>query len=119
MDSKEGIEQGTPIDARAVGLLDPSLLWSERDDAATADLPRERAGGPVGSQTSPDENHRWESCCLYIRVLRDSNVVLEQDHKMLDYCWNTSICKDICEAQTRVLPGTFSVDLLSDRVSAV
>ena len=33
---------------------------------------------------------------------------------MLDYCWNAGICKDICEAQTRVLPGTFSVDLLSD-----
>ena len=51
---------------------------------------------------------------MYIRVLRDSNVVLEQDRKMPDYCWNASICKDICEAQTRVLPGTFSVDLLSD-----
>ena len=66
MDSKEGIEQGAPVDARAVGLLDPSLLRSGRDDAATADLPRERAGGPVGSQTSPDENRRQESCCLYI-----------------------------------------------------
>ena len=40
--------------------------------------------------------------------------MLEQDRKMPDYCWNASICKDICEAQTRVLPGTFSVDLLSD-----
>ena len=47
-------------------------------------------------------------------MLRDSNVVLEQDHKMPDYCWNTGICKDICKARTRVLPGTFSVDLLSD-----
>ena len=77
MDSKEGIEQVTPIDARAVGLLDPSLLQSGRDDTTMADLPRERAGGPVGSQTSPDENRRQESCCLYIQVLRDSNVVLE------------------------------------------
>ena len=33
---------------------------------------------------------------------------------MPDYCWNASISKDICKAQTRVLPGTFSVDLLSD-----
>ena len=41
-------------------------------------------------------------------------MVLEQDHKVPDYCWNAGICKDICEAQTRVLPGTFSVDLLSD-----
>ena len=114
MDSKEGIEQVAPVDARAVGLLDPSLLQSGRDDATMADLPRERAGGPVRSQTSLDENHRRESCCLYIQVLRDSNVVLEQDCKMLDYCWNAGICKDICEARTRVLPGTFSVDLLSD-----
>ena len=33
---------------------------------------------------------------------------------MPDYCWNAGICKDICKAQTRVLPGTFSVDLLSE-----
>ena len=48
------------------------------------------------------------------RVLRDSDVILEQDHKVPEYCWNASISKDICEAWTRVLPGTFSVDLLSD-----
>ena len=77
-------------------------------------LPREWAGGPARSLTSPDETPRWESCCLYIRVLRDSDVVLEQDRKVPDYCWNASICKDICEARTRVLPGTFSVDLLND-----
>ena len=47
-------------------------------------------------------------------MLRDSDVVLQQDHKVPDYCWNTGICKDICEARTRVLLGTFSVDLLSD-----
>ena len=33
---------------------------------------------------------------------------------MLEYCWNAGISKDICEAWTRVVPGTFSVDLLSD-----
>ena len=114
MYSKEGIEQVAPIDAWAVGLLDPSLLRSTKDDAAMAHPSRERAGGPVRSQTSPDENTRQESCFLYIRVLRDSTVVLEQDRKMPDYCWNAGICKDICKAQTRVLPGTFSVDLLSD-----
>ena len=114
MDSKEGIEQVAPINARAVGLLDPSLLWSGKDDAAMAHPPRGRAGGPVGSPTSPGENPRRESCCLYVQVLRDSYIVLEQDRKMLDYCWNAGISKDICEAQTRVLPGTFSVDLLSD-----
>ena len=47
-------------------------------------------------------------------MLRDSDVVLEQDRKVPAYCWNAGICKDICEARTRVLPGTFSVDLLSD-----
>ena len=114
MDSKEGIEQVAPIDAWAAGLLDPSLLRSGKDDATTAHLPREWVGGPVGSPTSPGENTRWESCCLYVRVLRDSNIVLEQDRKMQDYCWNVGICKDICEARTRVLPGTVSVDLFSD-----
>ena len=33
---------------------------------------------------------------------------------MPEYCWNAGISKDICEAQTGVVPGTFSVDLLSD-----
>ena len=93
MDSKEGIEQVTPIDAQAVGLLDPSLLWSGKDDAMTAHPPRERVGGPVGSPTSSGENPRWQSCCLYVRVLRDSNIVLEQDRKMLDYCWKPVFAK--------------------------
>ena len=114
MDSKEGIEQVAPVDARAAGLLDPSLPRSGMHDAVMADPLRGRVGGPVGSPTSPGENPRWESCCLYVRVLRDSDVVLEQDRKVPDYCWNAGICKDICEARTRVLPGTFSVDLLSD-----
>ena len=114
MDSKEGIAQVAPVDARAVGLLDPSLLRSGMDDAATADPPREWAGSPVRSPTSPDETPRQESYCLYVRVLRDSDVILEQDRKVLEYCWNAGISKDICEARTRVLPGTFSVDLLSD-----
>ena len=103
-----------PVDAWAAGLLDPSLLWSGADDATTADLPREWTGSPVGSLTSPGETPRQQSYCLYIRVLRDSDVVLEQDRKVPDYCWNAGISKDICEARTRVLPGTFSVDLLSD-----
>ena len=62
----------------------------------------------------PDETCRWESYCLYVRVLRDSDVILEQDRKVPEYCWNTSICKDICEAQTGVMPGMLSIDLLSD-----
>ena len=114
MDSKEGIEKVAPVDAQAAGLLDPSFFRPGTHDAATADLPRERAGSPTGSCVSPDEHPRRESNCLYIRVLRDSDAILEQDRKVPEYCWNASISKDICEAQTGVVPGTFSVDLLSN-----
>ena len=41
MDSKEGIEKVVSVDARAAGLLDPSLLWLGADDAAMADPPKE------------------------------------------------------------------------------
>ena len=51
MDSKEGIEKVTPVDAQAVGLLDSSSLQLGLDDATTADPPREWADGPVGSLT--------------------------------------------------------------------
>ena len=114
MDSKEGIEKVAPVHAQAVGLLDPSLLWSGMDDAAMADPPKEQASSLVRSLTLPDETPRRESYCLYVRVLRDSDGVLEQDHKVLEYCWNAGTSKDICEARTKVLPGTFSMDLLSD-----
>ena len=114
MDSKEGIEKVAPVDAKAAGLLDPSFLRPGTNDAATADPPRERAGSPTGSCASPDEHSRRESNCLYVKVLRDSDAILEQDRKVPEYCWNAGISKDIYEAQTRVVPGTFSVDLLSD-----
>ena len=114
MDSKEGIEKVVSVDAQAAGLLDPSFLQPGTHNAATADLPRERAGSPTGSCTSPDEHSRRESNCLYVRVLRDSDAILEQDRKVPEYCWNASISKDICEARTGVVLGTFSVDLLSD-----
>ena len=114
MDSKEGIEKVAPVDAQAAGLLDPSFLQPGIHDAATADPPRERVGSLTGLCASPDEHSRWESNCLYVRVLRDSDVILEQDRKVLEYCWNAGISKDICEARTGVVPGTFSVDLLSD-----
>ena len=51
---------------------------------------------------------------MYVRVLRDSDSILEQDRKVPEYCWNAGISKDICEARTGVVPGTFSVDLLSN-----
>ena len=114
MDSKEGIEKVAPVDAQAAGLLDPSFLRPGIHNAATADLPRERAGSPTGSCTSLDEHSRRESNCLYVRVLRDSDAILEQDRKVPEYCWNAGISKDMCEARTGVVPGTFSVDLLSD-----
>ena len=114
MDSKEGIEKVAPVDAQAAGLLDPSFLWPGTHNAATADLPREQAGSPTGSCAWLDEHSRWESNCLYIRVLRDSDAILEQDRKVPEYCWNAGISKDICEAQTGVVLGTFSMDLLSD-----
>ena len=103
-----------PADAQAAGLLDPSFLWPGTHDAATANPPRERAGSPTGSCASPDEHSRRESNCLYVRVLRDSDAILEQDRKVQEYCWNAGISKDICEARTGVVPGTFSIDLLSD-----
>ena len=114
IDSKEGIEKVAPVDAQAAGLLDPSLLRLGADDAAMADPPRERADSPTGSCAMPDETSRQESYCLCVRVLRDSDAILEQDRKVQEYCWNTSISKDICEARTGVVTGTFSVDLLSD-----
>ena len=114
MDSKEGIEKVAPVDAQAAELLDPSFLRPGTHDAATADPPRKRADSPTESCISPDEHPRWESNCLYVRVLRDSDAILEQDCKVPEYCWNAGISKDICEARTGVVPGTFSVDLLSD-----
>ena len=103
-----------PVDAQAAGLLDPSSLWPGTHNATTADQPRKQADSPTGSCFSPDEHPRWESNCLYIRVLRDSDAILEQDRKVPEYCWNASISKDICEARTGVVLGTFSLDLLSD-----
>ena len=114
MDSKEGIEKVVPVDAWAAGLLDPSLLWLGANDATMADPPREQVDSPAGSCAMPDETPRQESYCLYVRVLRDPDAILEQDCKVPEYCWNASISKDICEAQTGVVPGTFSIDLLSD-----
>ena len=108
IDSKEGIEKVAPVDAQAAGLLDPSLLQLGTDDAVMADLPREWADSPMRSCAMLDETSRWESYCLYVRVLRDSDAILEQDRKVPDYCWNTGISKDICEAQTGVVLGTFS-----------
>ena len=86
MDSKEGIEKVTPVDAQAAGLLDPSFLRPGIHDAATADPPRERAGSPTGSCTSLDEHSRRESNCLYVRVLRDSDAILDKTAK----CRNTA-----------------------------
>ena len=120
MDSKQGIEKVTPVDAQAAGLLDPALLQLEPNDTGacpkdtTSNPSHGRADSPTGSLARPEEFRKREPYCLYVRVLRDSNAILEQDRRVPEHCWNASISKDICEAQTGVLPGTFSIDLLSD-----
>ena len=120
MDSKEGIEKVMPADAQAAGLLDASLLRSDPDDTVMCpkdtpdNLPHKQVGSPARLSTMLDGLCKWESHCLYVRVLRDSDAILDQDRKVPEHCWNAGICKDICEARTEVIPGTFSVDLLSD-----
>ena len=114
MDTKEGIEKVAPVNAQAAGLLDPPFLRLGTHGAAMAGPPREWADSPARSCASLDEHLRWESNCLYVRVLRDSDATLEQDRKVPEYCWNASISKGICEARAGVVLGTFSVDLLSD-----
>ena len=121
MDSKEGIEKVMPVNAQAAGLLDPALLRPDSNDTVTCpkdtldNPPHRRAGSLTRSLTEPEELRKRESYCLYIRVLRDSDAILEQDQKVPEHeCWNAGISKDICEAQAGVVPGMFSVDLLSD-----
>ena len=121
MDSKEGIEKVVPVNAQVAEPLDPSLLRPDPNDTVTCpkhtpdNLPHRWVGSPTRSPTEPEELRKRESYCLYIRVLRDSDAILEQDQKVPEHeCWNAGISKDICEAQTGVIPGTFSVDLLSD-----
>ena len=107
MDSKEGIEKVAPVDAQAAGLLDPSFLRLGIHDATTADPPKEQVGSPTGLCASPDEHSRRESNCLYVRVLKNSDAILEQDCKVPEYCWNAGISKDICEARTGSGTGHF------------
>ena len=103
-----------------MGLLDPALLQPEPNDTIACpkdtlgNPPHGRAGSPTRSLARPEEFCKREPYCLYVRLLRDSDAILEQDRRVLEHCWNTSISKDICEALTGVLPGTFSMDLLSD-----
>ena len=118
MDSKQGIEKVVPVSAQAVGLLDPALLQPEQTDAVmcpcdtTGNSPHWKADSPTRSLAGPEEYRSREPFCLYVRVLRDSDMTLEQDRRVPEHCWNAGIGKDICEARTGVLPGTFSVDLL-------
>ena len=120
MDSKQGIEKVAPVGAQVVGLLDPALLQPEQTDTVTClhnttgDPPHWRADSPTGSLAGLEEYRLREPFCLYVRVLRDSDITLEQDRRVPEHCWNAGIGKDIYEAQTGVLPGTFSIDLLSD-----
>ena len=92
MDSKEGVEKTEPVDAREGTLRDPSLLRSGTDDAGASYLDTGtdplRAGSPAGSSIPPDRIRKRESYCLFVRVLKDSN-------ELLDHCWNAGICQDI------------------------
>ena len=93
----------------------PSGTWMRRCAASSREWMNPSSRITSGWRTLVSNwSSTMETICLYVRVLRDSDIVLEQDRKVPDYCWNASICKDICKARTRVLPGTFSVDLLSD-----
>ena len=80
----------------------------------TGNLPHGRADSLTRSLARLEEFCKREPYCLYVRVLRDSDAILEQDWRVPEHCWNAGISKDICEAWTGVLLGTFSIDLLSD-----
>ena len=103
MDSKQGIEKVAPVNAQAVGLLDPVLLQPHPNDTVTCPQdttgspPRRTADNPTGSLAGLEEFRRHEPYCLYVRVLRDSDTTLEQDRKVPEHCWNTGISKDICD----------------------
>ena len=120
MDSEEGIEKLTPVDAQTVGLLDPSLPRTDLDDTVMS--PKDTLVAPScnwgcsqdRSPTAPEGIRKWESYCLYVRVLKDAEIILEQDHKVPGHSWNDCQNKDICEAWAGVDQGTFSVNLLSD-----
>ena len=117
MDSKEGIEKAEPVNARVGALLDPSNLRSGLDDAGASNVDTGtdplRAGSPTGSSIPPDGICKRESYCLFVRVLKDNNELLERDRLIPEHSWNAGICQDICEARSGIPPGSLSVDLLS------
>ena len=118
MDSKEGTEKTEPVDAWVMELLDPSYLRSGQDDAGTSNVDTGtdplRVGSPAGSTVPPKGIRKQESYCLFVRVLKDSNELLERDRLLPSHSWNPGICQDICEAWSGVPPGSLAVDLLSD-----
>ena len=81
MDSKEGIEKKPqPVDARVRALLDPSHLMSGPDDAGPSTDTGTNppwAGSPAGSSIPSDGIRKRESYCLFVRVLKDSQELLE------------------------------------------
>ena len=118
MDSKEGIEKKPqPVNARVGALLDPSHQRSGPDDAgASTDMGADplRVGSPASSSIPLDGIRKRESYCLFVRVLKDSEELLERDRLIPEHSWNAGICQDICESQSRVPPGSLAVELLSD-----
>ena len=115
MDSKEGIEKTKPVNAWVGALLDPSHLRSGSDDTGASNVDTGTdplwVGSPTGSSIPPDGTRKWESYCLFVRVLKDSNELLERDRLLPDHSWNAGICQDICEVRSGVprahFPSTY------------
>ena len=118
MDSKQGIEKAEPDDARVGALLDPSHLRSGPDETGASNVDTRtdllQAGSPTGSSVPPEGICKRESYCLFIRVLKDTDELLERDHLLPGHSWNPGICQDICKAWSGVPPSSLAVDLLSD-----
>ena len=118
MDSKWGIEKAEPDDARVGALLDPLHLRSGPDETGASNVDTGtdplRAGSPTGSSAPLEGIRKWESYCLFIRVLKDTDELLERDRLLPGHSWNPGICQDIYEARNGVPPGSLAVDLLSD-----
>ena len=118
MDSKEGIKKKPqPVDARVGELQEPSHQRMGPDEVGTnSDTGADplRAGSPTGSSIPSDGIRKRESYCLFVRVLKDSEELLERDHLIPAHSWNAGICQDICKARSGVPPGSLAVELLSD-----
>ena len=118
MASKWGIEKAEPDDAQVGALLDPSHLRSGPDETGASNVDTGMdplwVGSPTGSSVPLEGIRKRESYCLFIRVLKDTDELLERDCLLPGHSRNPGICQDICEARSKVPPGSLAIDLLSD-----